>query len=130
MEGLLGQIISEVGVNQEQAEGGLGAILSLAKGQLGPEVFSKIASHVTGAEGMANKFSQDDEPGLDMGDILGTATSALGVSAGTAGLAGVIGKLSSLNLDLGTLQKFVPIISTFLEGKGLGDIVQKLKSFL
>ena len=134
MNELIGSIIKNVGVNQDQAEGGLGAILTLAKDKLGEDGFSKIAGAVGGTDGLMEKFSSlsggDSASGGGLGGMLSSATSALGIKTDLGGIASMVGALSSLDLDLGTLKKFAPVVSNFLESKGHGDIASKISSFL
>lgn len=132
---LIQEIISKVGVNQEQAEGGLGAILTFAKDQLDGDTFSNITGQIGGASDIMAKFSSlssgDTASGMDLGGLLGSATSALGINTGDlGGMASIISNLSSLDIDMETLKKFAPVISNFLEQKGFGDIASKITSLL
>ncbi len=134
MTELIQEIISKVGVNQDQAEGGLGAVLTFAKEQLNSENFSKITEQINGADEIMQKFSNlsnTEAGGMNLGGLLGSATSALGINSDNlGGIASIVSNLSSLDLDLDTLKKFAPIISNFLEAKGFGDIASKINTLL
>ena len=133
MNELIQRVMSKVGVNQEQAEGGLGAILALAKDKLDSGAFSQIASKVGGTDDLLAKFSSLSSGGgasAGLGGLLNSATAAMGVKADLGGVASVVGTLSSLNIDMSTIQKFAPVVSNFLEEKGLGDIATKIKSII
>ena len=132
MTELISKIVSNVGVSQDQAEGGLGAIFSLAKDNLDGDTFSKIAGAVGDPSSLISKFSGlgggDSDSGI--GGMLGSAVSALGVGGGAGNIATMVSALGGLNLDLDTLKKFAPVISGFLKDKGLGDIAGKIDSLL
>lgn len=132
MNELIGEIVSKVGVNQEQAEGGLGAILNFAKDQLDRDTFSKIASNIGGTDDLIGKFANlaSGSNAGGIGGLLSSATSALGIKTDIGGLASMVGTLSNLNIDLDTLKKFAPVVSGFLKNKGLGDIADKIDSLL
>lgn len=134
MTELIQEIISKVGVNQDQAEGGLGAVLTFAKEQLNSDTFSKITEQVGGTDEIMQKFSNlsnSESGGMNLGGLLGSATSALGINTGDlGGMTSIISNLSSLDMDMDTLKKFVPIISKFLEQKGFGDIASKINTLL
>jgi len=123
MNDLVKLLMSNAGINQEQAEGGLGTILNFAKDKLSEGDFSQISSLVDGASDLMNK-APAEEKSSGFGGMLGSVTSALGTNAGgLAGLASLAGKLDGLGIDMETISKFMPIISNFLESKG-GDSVK------
>ena len=69
---ILNMLIDQLGVTEDQARGGAGAILSLAKEKLGDTDFSKVAQAIPGME-----------------DLLGAAPES-------GGLAGMVGGLASM----------------------------------
>lgn len=49
---LVGALTQQLGVTEQQATGGAGAIFGLAKSQLSPDHFGQVASVVPGMEGL------------------------------------------------------------------------------
>ena len=123
---LVDDIMKQVGVSQDQAEGGLGLIFKLAKEKLGAD-FSQVSNVVPDANHLINKAPADDQEAAADGGLMGI----LGGLAGKLGL-GDLGKLAELaagfkklGLDLDSVQKFVKVVMTFVESKG-GTVVKDL----
>jgi len=49
---LVGALTQQLGVTEQQATGGAGALFGLAKAKLSPDNFSQVASAVPGMEGL------------------------------------------------------------------------------
>ena len=129
MNELVSKLVSQLGVNEGQAEGGLGAILSLAKDNLDGEMFSKITDSLGGTDDLISKFSSlSSNGGGGLGGMLGAAASALGANKGLGGIAAAASALSSLDINLDTFKKFAPVVSSFLKEKGLDDVAAKIDS--
>lgn len=125
MNELIGMITSQLGVNQGQAEGGVGAMLNFAKEKLSDGDFGKISEtlgNVTELMGKAPEAS-------GAGGLLGSVTSALGIGGNLGALASVASAFKSLDLDAGMITKFAPIVMGFLKDKG-GDSVANIVSGL
>lgn len=99
---------SKLGVNSNQAQGGLGAMLSLAKEKLPGADYSKIANLLPGA----GKY-------IDMAKSLGAVVGPL---KNMMGLNKAFGKLG---MNSETSAKFVPTVTDFLGTAG-GDSVKGL----
>ena len=127
---LVRQLVSQLGVTNEQAAAGAGALLGVAEKRLPPEEFRQISRLV---------------PELD--DLLKAGSKAGGSKAQPSGLAaallGFLGMLGLLNKEkvgrLGQIlalvtffkklglkkehvQKFIQVIVSFLNSKGGGDL--------
>jgi hypothetical protein len=114
--GLLGALTSQLNVTPEQAVGGTGAMLGLAKNTLGGGDYSQLTKSV---------------PGLDKLSLSGM----LGQSGGskTSGLDGVLGNVkntndlntafSALGMDSGMVGQFAPVILKYLGGQGASESV-------
>lgn len=114
---LLQEIVKQLGVSEDQAKGGAGMIFNLAKDKLAPTEFGRIAELVPGMDDLTAAAPQ---PGSVAG-ALGGIASAFGQKAGHLGdMAGLISGFKSLNLDSGMVAKFIPIVLSFVKGKG-GD---------
>ncbi len=105
---LLGMLTSQLGVTDNQARGGVGSLLTLAKEKLPATDFTKIANVVPGASGY-----------MDLAKKLGAVAGPL---KNVAGLNGALGKLG-MNAD--TIARFVPMVSNFM-GKAGGSTVSNL----
>ena len=122
---MVGQLLENLDVNQQQAEGGLGAIFNYAKSNMSSEKFSQIA---------------DTLPGL--GDLLNAAPDVSNV-AGEGGLGGLLDKASEYNesvkaindvkkqfealgLDTDMIMKFVKQAQAYLDT----EEGQKAKQYL
>jgi len=120
MTELIGQLVSNLGVDEGQAKGGVGAILNLAKEKLDGGDFSKITDAISGSsELMSAAPTAEADAGGGIGGMLGSVTSALGVG-GLGGLASLAGAFKTLNLDASMVGKFAPVVMGFLKEKG-GD---------
>ena len=117
---LIQQLMAGAGVNQAQAEGGAGLLLGLLKEQLSSSEFAKVDAAVPGAETLIDAAPATNSGGL--GGLLGSAVSALGGTE-LGNLASLAGGLSKLDLDIGTIGKFIPILLAFLQSKGGDDLV-------
>jgi hypothetical protein len=105
---LVGALKSTLGVTNDQAEGGLGSILTLAQEKLAKGDFDKIAQVVPGSQ----KY-------LDAAKKLGAVTGPLGSSAG------LNSALSRLGIPPDTAAKFTPTVLDAV-GKVGGDSVRNL----
>jgi len=111
---LIRQLVEQLGITSDQAKGGLGALLSVAREKLGDEKYSQLTTAVPGLSGMETSAPQ------------GGTLSAVGALAGSLG--GSLGKLGSMGqladkfaaIDLGNdmLGRFLPLVLTFVEQKG------------
>ena len=98
---LLGKLTSSLGVTQNQAEGGVGSILTLAQEKLAKGDFDKIAALIPGASGYLEKAKS-------LGAVAGPLVNG-------AGLNGALGKLG---IDAATAAKFIPTVTKFVSKAG------------
>ena len=110
--------LSQLNVTPEQAIGGAGAMLGLAKNQLSSTDYSELSKSV---------------PGIDLlsgGGQLGLLSGLLGSSGQAAGLGNVLGNLnntndlnsafSALGMDTGMIGLFAPVLLQFFGQQGVG----------
>ena len=115
-------LTNNLGLEEGQAKGGAGLLFNLAKEKLGDESFSQVAQHVPGID---NLLAAAPKSG-GIGGALGGMASSLGGGAGKLGnLASLAGGFSKLGLDSGMIGKFMPIILSYIQGKG-GEGVKDL----
>lgn len=117
---LLQLLTDNLGVSQEQAQGGAGLLFKMAKDKLGSGDFQQVADAVPGIDDLMGKAPSG---GSTMGALGGLASSIGGGSLGN--MAGLAAGFSQLNLDSGMITKFVPVILSFVQSKG-GDGVKGL----
>jgi hypothetical protein len=119
---LVEQLVKNLGVSEEAAQGGSGLLFKMAQEKLGSEDFSKVANVIPGIDGL---MQSAPESGGVLGGI-GKLASGLGGGAGQLGnLASLAGGFSKLGLDGSMIGKFIPIILSFVQSKG-GDVAMKL----
>ncbi|WP_223445535.1 MULTISPECIES: DUF2780 domain-containing protein [Pseudomonas] len=110
--------LSELNITPQQAIGGAGAMLGLAKNQLSSNDYSELAKSV---------------PGIDMlsgGGELGALAGLLGSSGKAAGLDNALGNVknttdlnnafSALGMDSGMIGLFTPVLLQYLGQQGVG----------
>jgi hypothetical protein len=110
--------LSQLDVTTEQAIGGAGAMLGLAKNQLSSTDYSELAKSV---------------PGIDLlsgGGELGVLSGLLGSSGKAAGLDNLLGNVSNTNdlnsafnalgMDTGMIGLFAPVLLKFFGQQGVG----------
>ena len=110
---LTGLLSSQLGVTQNQAEGGVGSMLKLAQEKLTKGDFDQVAKVIPGAQ----KY-------LDKAKALGAYTGAIG---NAQGLTGALGKLG---INSETAAKFVPAVTNFVSKAGGSKTGALLKSAL
>lgn len=101
---LVGMFTKELGVTPAQAEGGIGALLGLAKTRLKPDEFSQVSSAIPGTDALLKAAPS-------------TGGGAMGALASAGGLASLAGSFSKLGLNAETAAKFAPTLLKYLNGK-------------
>ncbi len=119
---ILDVLTDQLGVTEEQAKGGVGAIFNLAKEKLGDTDFSKVAEAVPGMDDLLGAAPESG----GLAGMVGGLASKIGGGAGKLGsLASLAGGFKGLGLDSGMVGKFIPIILSFVQSKG-GDSIKSL----
>jgi hypothetical protein len=114
------EILKErLAVTEEQAGGGAGLLLSLAKKKLGEQDFDKLLKAIPGIDELISKASSGKAGGM----LGGIAKRLLGQGAGN--LAGLAAGFKKLGLEGDMISKFVPVILSFVQSKG-GDALKEL----
>lgn len=117
---LIQMLVSQLGISDEQATGGAGLLLKLVKDKLGAGDFGQISSLIPDVE----KLISSAPKAGGLAGTLGGLASSLGAGK-LGGLASLAGGFKKLDMDSGMVQKFVPVITSFLQSKG-GDSVKDL----
>jgi len=126
---LVQQLVTGLGVSEQQAEGGAGLIMGLLKDQLASGDFSRLAEAAPGVEGLIDKAPDSSAALGGMGGLLGGVASALGGSE-LGNLASLAGGFSQLDLDAGMIGKFIPVVLAFFQDKGGQDIADLVAQVL
>ena len=121
---LINMLTEQLGISDEQARGGAGLLFKMAKDKLGSGEFEQITASVPEADSLA-----DAAPGSGLFEsALGGLASGLSSGESNLGdLAGLVGGFTKLGLEPDMLGNFVPIVLSFVKGKG-GDAVQNILS--
>lgn len=128
---LIDDLVSQLGVSNEQAEGGAGLLFQLAKEKLGGDDFAQVAGLIPGIDDLIGKApsaeAEASQGGSILGAIGGVAESlGLGDIADKLGdLAEVAGGFSKLDLDTDMISKFATLILGFVKEHG-GEAVEAI----
>ncbi|MET0028470.1 MAG: DUF2780 domain-containing protein [Candidatus Thiodiazotropha sp.] len=123
---LIQQLVTATGVDKQQAEGGAGLIFGLLKDQLSSGEFGQVSQAVPGVEGLIDAAPSS---GGGLGGLLGGVASAMG--AGKLGnLASLADGFSKLDLDMGMVGKFVPVVLSYLQNQGGDGLVAMVSKVL
>ncbi len=127
--GLLNTLGSELKITPEQAIGGAGAMLGLAKNRLSEPQFSELSNSVPGLDQIAGNSAIGGLNGL--GGLLGGGSDKNALLDGLLGNVKDTGDLnnafSALGMDSGMIGQFAPIILQYLGQQGVaGSLLQNL----
>ena len=126
---LIAQLMSETGVSEQQAGGGIGALMQYVQQSLDPEQFAKINEAVPELTSLLQSA-----PALDEDSSTVTQLSALLGEGETADrakrLAQLRNSLDKLNLSSEQLTEFIPKVLDYAKSKGGDSIAQLLQQVL
>lgn len=131
---LIQQLVSSLGVNEDQAKGGAGLLFNLAKDKLGAGDFQQLTDKIPGVSdllGAAPAPSTGASAGGGMMGALGGVASSLGAGGlgdkmgGLGDLASLASGFSQLGLSSDMVGKFVPVVLSFVQSQG-GDSMKGL----
>jgi len=131
---LIQQLVSSLGVNEDQAKGGAGLLFNLAKDKLGAGDFQQLTDKIPGMSdllGSAPTPSAAASAGGGMMGALGSVAASLGAGGlgdklgGLGNLATLASGFSQLGLSSDMLGKFVPVVLSFVQNQG-GDGIKGL----
>ncbi len=129
---LVQQLVSNLGVQEDQAKGGAGLILKLAQDKLGGEEFAKVASAIPGSDVLLGSAPSQDSGGGMMGALGGMAAGMMGGGQGAAlgSLMSLAGGFSQLGMDGNMVTKLFPVVLNFVQQKGGADVAGILSKAL
>ena len=115
-KGLVETLTSSLGVNTEQASGGMGAIFNYVKNNVSTEQFGQLAQSVPSIDSLVNQMP-------DMSKISGGSSEGLGglldkaseYSDSLKAINTVKNQFESLGLDVGMISSFVSTAKSYLD---------------
>ncbi len=123
MNELIKLLMSQTGVDQSQAEGGLGLLLKVAQDKLSSGDFSELGKAIPGALALLESAPQSG------GGLLGGLASALG--GGKMGvLAELVAGFSKLGVSADTARQFAPVVIGWLQKNGSTQAIEIIKKLL
>jgi len=123
---LIGQLTKQLSVTPAQASGGAGALFGLAKSRLSPAEFGKVAASVPGIDGLI-KSAPSASSGANTAGLSGLESSLPG---GLGQAASVAESFHKLGLSPQMAEKFVPVLTKFVQSKGGASTASLLENAL
>jgi len=120
---LVGSLTKELNVSPSQATGGAGALFGLAKSKLSVDDFSKVSKAVPGMDGLLKAA-----PKPKSSSPLDSMASSLPGNAG--GMASVASSFKSLGLSPSMAEKFVPVMTQYVQKSGGSGVASLLSGAL
>lgn len=121
---LVGSVMSQLGLNQSQAEGGLGSLFTLAKSTLGGDSFGPIASAIPGIETLLGAAPVlDNDSGMS-----GLLSKAGNLGSSLQGGAQVYDSFEKLGISKELAKPMVDIVKGYLDsnaGEGTTDLLMQ-----
>jgi hypothetical protein len=121
---LVGNVMSQLGLSQTQAEGGLGSLLSLAQTNLGEHDFSQLSDSIPNADGLLAAV-----PALSSGNgMSGLLSQAGDLGSALQGSAMVYDAFEKLGISKEYITPMVDIAKNYLQqsgGDGTVDLLMK-----
>lgn len=130
---LVNLLTDQLGINTQQASGGLGLLMGAAKAKLGGD-FGQVANVLPGVETLIQQAPKPEGAVGTAGGGIGGALGAIGGLLSGAGggglgslasLASLAGGFKQLGLGPDMIGKFVPVVLGFVQSKG-GDASRSL----
>jgi hypothetical protein len=119
---LIGMLTSQLSVSNQQASGGAGLLFKLAREKLSAEQFSQLSAAVPEAATLPAAAPASG------GGLMGVLGNAMGGKAGD--LASLAGGFSKLGMDADMIQKFIPVVMSFVQQKGGAGVAGLLQQAL
>ncbi|WP_295625737.1 DUF2780 domain-containing protein [uncultured Nitrosomonas sp.] len=106
--GLVDILTHRLGVSQQQALGGAGAIFQMAQGNMDPQAFTALSRSIPGMDNMLSAAPA-------MSNLSGNLSSLMGDSNNTLGNATALAaSFQQLNLSPDMVGQFIPVITSYV----------------
>lgn len=112
---LVNQLTQSLGVTQEQAREGTGLIMRMAKENLGVKEFSQIVDCVPNVENLIKSAPEISGTEKALGNLSKSAVTGTGAATN---LVALTNGFSKIGLDSSMVERFVPIVLSFVQEKG------------
>lgn len=120
---LTNTLVNQLGVSQQQALGGAGAIFQTAKGNMEPQAFSTLSQSVPGMNEMLNAAPKISN---GMSNMTGGISSMMGNANNTLGsMASLVSSFKKLGLSPNMVNQFVPVVTNYVRTNG-GQVMANL----
>ena len=117
--GLITAVGNNLNVTPQQAVGGTGALLGLAKNKLPSSNYSALSNSVPGLDQLTGAGALGGLGNINgLGGVLGNSGSS--VAGNVQSMADVNKTFSALGMDSSMVGQFVPVILQYLGGQGVG----------
>lgn len=125
--GLVNMLVNQLGINSQQAMGGVGSIFSLAQQRMNPGDFMQLSGSVPGMNQYLSAVPQPSSSSL----LFGSAANLMGDQAGGLGsLAALAGSFQSLGMSTNMIGQFVPVVLQYVQGQSGPAAMNLLQSAL
>lgn len=105
--GLVDILMRQLGVSQEQALGGAGAIFQVAQGRMNPQAFATLSQSIPGMNTMLGAAPASPIAG-GLSSLMGSGNNTLG------NMAGLAASFQQLNLSPDLVGQFIPIVTNYV----------------
>lgn len=125
-------LVSQLGVTEQQATGGAGALFELAKQNMTAAEFSKVSAAVPGMSGLLSAApALSGAAGGGGGGLVGAAAGMMGGQTGSLGsLAALAGAFQGLGMNGGMASQFLPVVLQYVQTQGGLSTMNLLKAAL
>jgi len=105
-------LMSQLGVTQQQALGGAGAVFQAAKAKMAPQAFSNLSQSVPGMSDMLAAAPQVSQPLSGVTSMVGGASSTVNTMTSLAT------SFQQLNLSPSMVNQFIPVVVDYVKNTG------------
>ncbi len=112
--GLVDILVRQLGITQQQALGGSGAIFQLAQASMTPQAFSALSQSVPGMTDMLNAAPVVSSPLTGMGGGVSALLGNTGASTALNNATSLAASFQQLNLSPDMVGQFVPIVTDYV----------------
>lgn len=123
MDDLIRRLKRELGVSNDQARGGLVALLRTGQQNLSRPDFEQFVADIPGADRLLREAPAQST----LTSIAGGLGSLFGGRSGAGRWAGLAAAFTELGVDLDTARKFGPIVIDYVREHGGEDLVDKIR---
>jgi len=128
---LVGLLTDQLGVTENQATGGAGALFKTAKDNLSESDYGKVAEALPGIGTLIQSAPKVSDSTAGLSKKMGGVTEGLGsltkAAEGVNKLTAVTNQFSQLGLDQDMVSQFIPIILNYANTKGGETVMNLLK---